>query len=542
VAFFALCCCRGAGPTLVAPGPVAQDYRADWEALEAARAEDPFGEAVDDAADRILSRDPTLKLRLAAMYAKTMRAVSIGDDTGAIQIATHAIARMAESSTLDDERLAFARILIRAQIRSELPERALIALDRIRKEDGRAAQLQLSAEAMIAANAIVLDRAGDARIALLAFLRWRAISADSSSGAIYAQERARALAASLTPSELIELTNQTESAESARCVAGFAGSQVGGALPDWIGECRPTSRRVGLLLPRSGKLVVFADRHLAAATSAVTTLSADSDVQVLWRDSGSTAESARRSAFALAAKGVDRVIGPMGGANVRAASQVLGSEGIILPSEARGEVRGMAPSLVQRCEALVDVARIAGLSLLVFRPESGYGKRAERIIREYSSRVGVNVLKYHQYSTSESTFASMLRPWASELRSGIAVLVPDAIHRVELIVRQIRAQGVDLKKGKTMVLTPGESLGPRALGRGHEALEGVYVAPVAAVDGESSRFAETYKEREGTEPDDQALLVWKALSYAWEKTGLPPIPTSRVMRIRGGHLVSVTTK
>ena len=56
-------------------------------------------------------------------------------------------------------------------------------------------------------------------------------------------------------------------------------------------------------------------------------------------------------------------------------------------------------------------------------------------------------------------------------------------------------------------------------------------------DPEGGAFADYYREQEGTEPDDQAWLVWSALTRAWRGNAGDAPPVARLVRVEGGRLV-----
>lgn len=133
---------------------------------------------------------------------------------------------------------------------------------------------------------------------------------------------------------------------------------------------------------------------------------------------------------------------------------------------------------------------------------------------------------------------------AALTRAGSATIVADSVGRTELLVRQLRRAGVsvDASGGKgRMVLATGEGVSPAALGPGHEALEGVIVAPVASPDPAAAGFVDEYNRLEGHAPDPQALLVWVALRRAWAGETAAAPEAVRLVRVQGGRLVSLAT-
>jgi hypothetical protein len=112
--------------------------------------------------------------------------------------------------------------------------------------------------------------------------------------------------------------------------------------------------------------------------------------------------------------------------------------------------------------------------------------------------------------------------------------------RVDLLVRQLKRAGLDPAAG-SVVLTTGEGLGPSSLAPGQRALEGVWIAPVAAPSEATREFAKIFAAREGQDPDDQALLVWHALTRAvagGSESRRPPV----LVRVEKGRLVEKPRK
>lgn len=538
-----------AGVTL-APEQVAPEYRADWEAVRAAEQADPAGSAVMTAADQLLARDPPLDLRLAAILVKVRGAYLSGDDAIALRWSAEALtAAEGAKESADGSATGLVQDLRRMQAllmaRSGDPERALRYLD-------GAAQGGALAEAELwAGRAQVHGRQGARLDAAFAHAMWRARADPQSAEARYAEQQIGAFLAGAESSALEARAAQDPGSEGATCLLARAGKAAVPTSAPWMAACLPQPLRLGVLLPRSGKLAALGDAQLAAAIAAVTVLAAGNPaVEVIWADSGSDPATARKGAEALLEAGVAVVVGPVGAGNVAAAARVLAGEAaMIVPGEAAGEARAMAPTLEARAEALIELAREQGArSVVVVAPTHSYGTRALQAVKAAGAAAGVGIAQVQTYQESTTSFAQVLGPVLPELRKGAALVVLDRVARMELLLRQLARDGLTAAPQATtktvLVLSTAEALELAELGNrgtGHEILEGVWMAPVAWPDAESDDFIRAYLDHEKALPGDQALLVWRALARAWQGGAGDPAQAALV-RVQGGRLVASPPK
>jgi ABC-type branched-subunit amino acid transport system substrate-binding protein len=532
--------------SLVDPAEVPAELRDEWQALVAAQAGDPGSEAVDSAADALLERDPPPGLHASALQAKAERQYLLGNDDQAIRLADEATALLAsgdapsKSKSRDQLRLAVDRTLALALTRGGDPARALALLAQLEASGG------MDRVELRGARAIALDRGGDTAAALAAFVGWRELVADDTPDAGYAQERISALVEHLDRAAILGLVETAPGPDAADCLRATLGIDPGDQAPSWVRACRPLPDRVGILLPRTGKLSALADAQLAAAVAAVTVLGRARPVSVLWRDSGSSPDSARAGADRLVADGAEVIVGPIGASNVRAAISAVGDDRFLLPGETTGSARGVAPTLEQRTVALINFARAQGArGVIVLVPDNGYGGRvrnAEKLVETSQS----NSLKFISYPASTTSFAPIVSPLTKELEQGAAIIIADALPRTELIVRQLRRERLRVRGGKVdsegtevLVLGTGEGLAPDAIGAKHDSLDGVILAPAAHPDADSRAFEAEYFTQQKKRPDDQALLVWRAISAAWSGAAATLEPMPDLIRIQGSNVVAV---
>lgn len=542
----------GTGPqstALVEPGEVPEQMRPQWEALLTAQAADPASTAVEQAANALLEEQPPPRVRASALLAKAERQYLLGADAEAIRLCDEGLALLPRSEgssegTREEAELetSLHRRLALALARGGEPERALELLTRL-EGWGSIERLELRG-----ARAVALDRKGESEAALAAFVAWRELLSDEDPAAGYASERIEALVG-LLPRDVIEvLAEAAEGPLAADCLRATLGVDPGDAVPRWVRDCRRLPARIGILLPRSGKLAVLADAQFAAAVAAVSVLGRQRPVSFMWRDSGSSADGAREGANQLVADGAEVIVGPIGTSNVKAAYGAVGDGRFVIPGEGSGAVRGIAPTLEQRVEALLAHARANGASkVFLLAPDSGYGRRIQKA-RSIRDGIESNYLKIINYKSSETTFEPVLRGALEGLRGGGAILVADALPRTELIARQLRradlrvAGGqIDSEGKEVMVMAMGEGWSPSGIDTTHASLDGVILAPVAHPDADSRAFEDEYQRQQGEAPNDQALLVWRALEAAWRGAAPTLDPQASLVQVRRGQLVALST-
>jgi ABC-type branched-subunit amino acid transport system substrate-binding protein len=542
----------GTGPSLVDPSEVPSDLRDEWQALEDAKQTDASSEAIDAAADALLDQAPPPVLVAGALQAKAERQYLLGNDSEAIAFADEALATLAAATLAgppdggkpakQQVELVGAtqRVLGLALTRGGDPARAITQLDELERWDG------MDAVELRGARAVALDRKGDTAGALAAFVSWRELLKADSPDAGYAAERIAALVSHLDRPTIEALAAKAPGPDAADCLRATLGVDPGDQAPEWVLDCRPLPARIGILLPRTGKLSALADAQLAAAVAAVTVLGRDRPVSVLWRDSGSTPESAKAGANLLVADGAEVIIGPVGTSNVKAALGAVGDDRFVLPGESTASATGIAPTLEQRTIALIDHAIAAGASeVIVMVPDNGYGTRIQKV-RDSLEPSKSKLLEIIVYPAATTSFEPIVKPLYGALGKGAAILIGDALPRTELIVRQLRRDKfrvsggrIDKEGREVLILSTGEGLAPDAIGAKHDSLDGVVLAPAAAPNAASRAFEDEYFAQQKSRPDDQALLVWLALEAAWSGSASTLQPRADLVRVQGSSVVSV---
>lgn len=517
-------------------------YRQDWAAMERARAADPAAVEVAELATELLRRDPPLPVRLSALRARADHLYAHGDDLGAIAACDEGLALI----DLSGDRPAavvvdLSRIRAFALARGGDPQAALAALDGpVLSRAGR-----LTDEQRFGARAAALDRDAQRGAAVGAYAQWRDTLASTDAAAPWAEHRMSLLAASLDDEGWTEALAGLAPSPARACVAALRGDPLpeGETQPPWVTRCASGgSGKVGVLLPRSGKLAALADVQLAAAVTAVEVLAPEAGVdRIVFADAGSTTASAKAGAASLVGQGVDVVVGPVGSSNVSAVVSLLdGSAAVIVPSESRGEAVGVAPSLERRIGRLVAHAKASGKSrLVVIAPDNGYGNRAVKAAKARARALPKKTV-VATYPANTTSFKPVLSPIMTALSPDAALLVADHLPRTEAIIRQLLRSGKVPARGASpglYVLATAEGTDPSIVAAAPDVFEGVWASPVAAIDEQTRLFADAYAARQGELPSDQALLVFYAMRRALAGSSSALETSAPLVRFTEGMIV-----
>lgn len=521
---------------------VAPEYQQSWNDLLGARDADP--EQIEAFAQKILAQDPPLELQVATLHILAERAYALGDDERVVKLLDDAIARQRSASD--------PGIKVRPGLVQSVQRLRAFALVR-----GGDANLGLSAIEDLAvrgllteievwgSRAVAHDRRGTLPAATLAFLEWRSRLEDDTADAVYAEDRFSALAARLTREELTALAREARGSGVRACLRARTGdlSERGVDTPSWTDACRVLPGRMGVLLPRSGRYKVLADRHFAAATAAIRVLAREREVAVLWRDAGSTPESAREGVHSLIRDGAQVIIGPVGTQNIRAAAEVAGADlTLVVPGAGVGTAIGVAPRLEARIAALVALGAEHKQPPIVLAPDNPYGRQVATVLAHVRSVSRQPNLQLVLYPPGTTSFKETLDPILPQVRRGALVIVADAMARVELLIRQLRREGIEASESSVrgaVVASTGEGFGRARVQSARAVFEGVIFAPAAWPSADSARFEEEFRDQQDAEPDEQALLLWRAFERVWrsgDAIGDPPVGT---VQIRDGKIVEI---
>ncbi len=516
-------------------------YREDWAAMEKARAADPASPEVAELATKLLQRDPPLPVRLSALRARAEHAYAHGDDAATIAAGDEGLGLVEVAGDRAAAVLVdLARLRAFALARGGDPQAALAALD----GPILAGTDRLTLEQRWGARAAALDRDAQYGPATVAYAQWRQVLDGSDPAATWAEHRMSQLATSLDEAAWTELLPGVPASAARTCLGALHGERLpeGEVVPDWVARCASGGGKVGVLLPRTGKLSALADVQLAAAVTAIEVLGPEVGVdRVVFADAGSTAASARAGAIGLVGQGVDVVVGPVGAANVTAVVEALdGTAAVIVPSESSGKAIGVAPSLERRIARLVAHAKAAGKErIIIVAPDNGYGKRAIKAA-EAKARGFAKKTVVATYPSNTTSFKPVLTPIMTALSSDAALLVADHLPRTEAIVRQLLRAGKVPARGDSsglFVLATAEGTDPALVAASPDVFEGVWASPVAAIDEPTRAFADAYAARQGELPSDQALLVFHAMRRALASSASALETEAPLVRFSEGMIV-----
>lgn len=521
--------------------PADPGYRDAWDRLQAAHEVDPGSDEARALADELLAGDPPLSVRLAALRARAEHAYLHQDDSVAIASADAGLAAVPPDQATGEPPqvlVDLAHVRVRALVRGGDPMIALMALD----EPLVGARGGLPGAEAQGLRAMALDRNGDLEAAVPELARWREGLTDDDPTALWVEQRLAQLSSGLPPEALAAMVARMPPSPGRACLQTRLGEPVAVGMPPWVASCGTASGGIGLLLPRSGPFAAFADEQLAAAVAALEVVAPDGAQPTLaWRDSGSTAKTSLAGARALVDQGARVLVGPIGAKNVKAvATEVDRRALVIVPGEGSGEAVGVAPSLEDRVEALVDRARAERRDrLVVLAPDNAYGRRAVKAVQAHATGFSQSLV-VRMYPPETTSFGPHVNPVMTALSGNAALVVPDTLVRTELVVRQLARAGRMPARPDVpglMVLVTAEGLSPDALARGRDVLDGVWVAPAAARGPDAEAFEAAYTRLQGQPPGDQALLVFYALQHAVLGHPGPGARKTTLTRVKEGRLV-----
>lgn len=464
------------------------------------------------------------------------KSARLGDDAAAILWCEEGLSL---SGAPDDLRFELQRELATSLARGGSARRALGLLRAIGNDD------RLPTVELRGARAVALDRLGPTAEAAEALAEWRAVLADASVEASYAQRRLRARLEMLTLSEASGLANSASGSDARVCFSLRAGLAVTDAVPAWVHQCQNRPQTVGVSLPRSGRLAGLGSEHLAAVSVAVRLLSAEREVQVLFEDSGSSEESSVSAARRLLQRGAEWLVGPIAPSQIRATAAI--GANVAIPGETRSGGVGVAQSLSARLLILVNEAERRGLrQLFVVTPDNAYGKGVEALLAKASRGGDEIAFTVVTIDPDGAELSSTLDKLMRKMTPSSGVLIADALARVAFVARQIRRR--EPEGVRVPIYTTSEGLGPAVRARAASAMEGDVFAPMVGPAPDVRRFDAAFERQEGRPPTDQARLVFRALALAWAggergpETKMDTSTSPGVYVMEGGVLVPVAAQ
>lgn len=324
------------------------------------------------------------------------------------------------------------------------------------------------------------------------------------------------------------LSRRAMIAASATSVIGLAGCSSGidrmtprAEAPPPVPEAPPpgatigTGRvKVGLLLPlgAGGNAQIAAQSLKNAAELAVAEFSG-SDLQLIVKDDGGSAQGAQAAAEQVIAEGAEMIIGPLFAVSVRAASGVARARNVpILAFSTDTSVASRGVYLLSflpegDVNRIVEYAAGQGKrSIAAAIPDNAYGQVVQGALQEAASRRGVRVVGLERYPADRARMQESLVRLAPAIAQADALFLPDAVDAAPLVVSGLRTAGADTKR--VMLLGSGLWDDPRLATA--TALHGGYY-PAADAAG-FRNFAGRYRAKFNSEPERKATLAYDAVS------------------------------
>jgi ABC-type branched-subunit amino acid transport system substrate-binding protein len=176
---------------------------------------------------------------------------------------------------------------------------------------------------------------------------------------------------------------------------------------------------VALLVPLSGKEAAIGADILNAASMAVFEVGGDS-FQLLPRDTGGTAEQARRAVVEALSEGARLVLGPVFATAVAEAAPIAAQQGVnVIAFSNDSRVAGTGTYLLgltprQQIRRIVSYARTQGLSrFAALLPGDAYGRRVEQDLRDAVAASGGELSRIAVYAPDGSDLNPVIRRLAS---------------------------------------------------------------------------------------------------------------------------------
>ncbi|WP_020181170.1 penicillin-binding protein activator [Methylopila sp. M107] len=270
--------------------------------------------------------------------------------------------------------------------------------------------------------------------------------------------------------------------------------------------------KVALILPEnsSGNARAAAASMKNAAELALAEFNT-SDIQLIVKDDGGSAQGAKAAAQSAADEGAKLILGPLFAHSVASAAQVSKQRNV--PMVAFSTDQSVASSGVyllsfmpeSDAERIVSYAVSQGKrSFAALLPETGYGSVVEAAFQQAVAKAGGRVVGLERYSLDKTKMAEAASRLAAALPQADALLIPDTAENVQTLVGLLATNGVNLKK--LQLLGTGLWDGP-AIARDASMSGAWYAAPD---DSGYRAFAQRYRDKYGVDPVRTASLAYDA--------------------------------
>jgi ABC-type branched-subunit amino acid transport system substrate-binding protein len=272
--------------------------------------------------------------------------------------------------------------------------------------------------------------------------------------------------------------------------------------------------KVGLILPlsASGNAGIAGQSMRNAAEMAIDEFSSP-NIQLLVKDDGGTADTARLAAQQALDEGAEIILGPLFAQSVSAVSQVTRARNIpVIAFSTDANVASPGVYLLSflpesDVRRIVQYATSTGKrSFAALVPENAYGSVVEAAFREDVARRGGQVVALEHYPHDKPGMAGPVRAIAQSAVRADALFIPDGGDAVPDVVQTLIADGVHTRR--IQLLGTGLWDDPRIYADA-QVDGGWYAAPDSA--GYRS-FSARYRTRFRQEPVRTATLAYDAVA------------------------------
>jgi branched-chain amino acid transport system substrate-binding protein len=297
-------------------------------------------------------------------------------------------------------------------------------------------------------------------------------------------------------------------------VEPLPGAPVGGVEQTPLGSSSANAVKAALILPMTatGNAGAAAQSMKNAAEMALAEFQA-TDVQLIVKNDGGTAQGAEAAAREALAEGAAIILGPIFAHSVAGAAQVAKPAGvpvIAFSTDANVASRGvylmsfLPESDVQR---IVDYAVGQGKrSFAVLIPETGYGTVVEAELQQAVAKKGARIVAIERYPLDKMKMAEPIGRIAGAVGQADALIIPDAADAVPTVVATLAAKGIDTRRIQLL----GTGLWDDPVLFGDASLSGAWFA---SPDSAGFRaFSERYKAKFGADPVRTASLAYDAVA------------------------------
>ncbi|MBF0184209.1 MAG: penicillin-binding protein activator [Magnetococcales bacterium] len=275
-----------------------------------------------------------------------------------------------------------------------------------------------------------------------------------------------------------------------------------------------TSRKVGLLLPLSGKWTNMGE-HLRRAAKKALADYPTSPLQLQIADSGDTPESSQKGVQELISQQVDVIIGPVFYATVQPAIELAAASQIpiiTLNPQREGDplLKGAYSNAFQAEQQAKIMAKQAVVEkkltrIAILAPESEYGRGIGKTFTDEVHALGGAIVRSAYFAQDANDFS----PWIKALGTQFdALFLPASAKQVRLIAPQVAA----VRLGKQNITLLGTSLwnSPELLSEGGEYLEGALFCDID--NNAKEHFRQSFRQTWEEDPTALATLAYDGVA------------------------------